>query len=268
MQKREKARARAKEKKRRSTDVYVSEQNVPTLEETVDRTLNMLQKLGNQIFAVSPFSEHFDRWLTDLKVVMSEFESNPNISADDQFAKERSETLANVEAKFEERRREEASGDEAFRKLSDNKLLLQQIEQEYADKKSEIEARKDGETKRLSKNVDGLRQELDRLAGTKTGFFRSMSKKVKAQKEAETNQRLSSAQGELASAVKNFAVEQEKLREEYEKKRQPLLDEMRDEQKEIESQEEDGSLEARRAACEALANSVNALSQRRRLLSH
>jgi len=42
--------------------------------------------------------------LTD---VLSEFESSPNISADDQFVKERSQILSIVKIELEERRRKE-----------------------------------------------------------------------------------------------------------------------------------------------------------------
>jgi hypothetical protein len=263
MPRREKVKAKAKGRKRRSSGSYISEENhAPAPEGIVQRTLNRLHNLGNQIFAISPFSQHFSRWLIDLRVVLSEFESSPNLNMDDQFVKERSQILSNVELRLKELRRRETSGEEAFKSLSDNRLLLVRIEEDYTTGKKEIEERKRTEIKRLSSNVDSLKEELELIARTKTGIFRAISKKAKAQKEAEATQRLNSAQGELAFAVQHFAAEQENLRDEYEKKKQPLIKQMRDHQKEIESQEIDGSLEARRAACEALVNATNALLQR------
>jgi len=87
--------------------------------------------------------------------------------------------------------------------------------------------------------------------------------KAKAQKEAEANQRLNSAQIDLKLAVLNFTAEQEGLRDEYERKKQMVIGQIRESQKEIENQESDRSLEDRRAACESLANAVNALLQRK-----
>jgi uncharacterized phage infection (PIP) family protein YhgE len=262
MPRREKTKARGQ--KRRSSGSYISEENhVPTSEEVADRTLNRLRNLGNQRFALSPFSEHFGRWLMNLRDVLSVFESSPAISIDNQFAKERSQILSNVELELEEKRREEASREKDIKSLSDNEVLLERIEEEYAARTGEIEGRKKGEIKRLSDNIDGLKEELDRIARMKTGIFRAVSKKAKAQKEAEATQRLNSAQGELASAAQQFTAEQDRLQDEFERRKQPIMEQIQDQQKEIENQEIDGSLEARRAACEALVNAVNALLQRK-----
>ena len=266
VQRREKAKARGH--KRRSSGSYLSEENrVLTAEEVTDRTLNSLRSLGNQRFALAPFNEHFGRWLTDLRVVLSEFESIPTVNVDDQFVKERSQILSNVEAELEELRRKEASGDEAFKNLSDNNALLERIEKEYVARTKEIKARKDGEIKRLSSNVDGLKQELDRISQAKAGIFRRISKKAKAQKEAEAAQRLDAAQNELTSAMQRFTVEQEKLREEHEKRKKPIIEQMQYQQKEVQSQEIDTSIEARRLSCDALISSVNALLQRKTVSS-
>jgi hypothetical protein len=254
--------AKARGRKHRSGGAYALEENPVLPEEVVARTLNRLQNLGNQKFAVSPFSEHFRRWLMDLRVVLSEFESSSKMSVDDEFVKEQSQILSIVEVRLEEIRRGEASGERAFKGLSDDKVLFQRIEEEYAAGTREMEGRRQSEIRRLSSNVDGLKGELDRVARMKAGVLRRVSKKAKARREAEAAQRLSSAESELASAAQRFAAEQERLRDEYEKRKQPVAERMRDYEKEVERQEIDVSLEARRVACEALADAVNALLQR------
>jgi hypothetical protein len=260
---RKKARAKAAREKRRSSSRYLlEERHVPTLEEVSARTLNRLRGLGNQRFALSPFSEHFGRWLVDLRDVVLEFESSPTIRVDDQFLKERSQVLSNVEVDFEERRRKEATLDGIIKGLSGNRILLGRIEEECTDKTKEIERRKANEIKRLSSSIDGLKEELDRIARIKTGIFRRVSEKAKAQKEAEATQKLNSEQKELALAMQNFSAEKEKLKDEYEKKKQPIIEQMLDQQKEIDNLEVDGSLETRRAASEALINAVDGLLQR------
>jgi chromosome segregation ATPase len=182
--------------------------------------------------------------------------------------KERSQILSNVEVELEERRRKEATLDGITKDLSSNKILLEQIEEECTDKTKEVEARKTSETKRLSNNIDGLRKELDRVAQIKTGIFRRVSEKAKAQKQADATERLNSEQRKLELAMKNSSAEKEKLRGEYDKKKQPILEQIRDLQKEVDSLEIDGSLETRRAACEALVNAVNGLLQRERSSLH
>ena len=268
-QQRKKARAKAARQKRRSSSSYMSEeQHVPTLEEVSDKTRNRLHSLGNQRFALSPFSEYFGQWLVDLRDVIFEFESSSTINVDGQFLKERSQILSNVEASLEERQREEATLDRITKDLSNNRILLERIEEEYTDKTREIERRKANENKRLSSNIDSLREELDRISRIKTGIFRRVSEKAKAQKETEATERLNSEQKELESAMHNFGVEKEKLRDEYEKRKQPIIEQTRDQEKEIENLEIDGSLETRRATCEALANAVNELLQRERSSPH
>jgi chromosome segregation ATPase len=256
--------AKTKGRKHRSISRSMLEENhVTTAEEVMDRTLKRLRTLGSQKFASSPYSEHFNRWQTDLAYVLSEFESSPTISTDDQFAKERSQILSNVELKLEERRREETALEETARSLSDSKILLERIKEEYATKTREFEGRKNGEIKRLNNKIDALRGELEDIAQMKAGLFRAISKKDKSQKEAETTQRLNTAKEELKLAMQGFTEEQERLQDEYERKNQPIIVRMRGYEKEIEHLDIDSSAEDRQAAGEALVNAVNALLQRK-----
>jgi len=261
----EKAKAKTKAKKRRFISTYsLEESNVPTFEDVMRKTITGLRNLGSQTFAISPFREHFDRWLTDLRVVLSEFESNPSLSVDDQFVKECSKILSNVEVSLEERRKKEAALEESVKSLSDNRILLQRIESEYAANMAELKKRSEDEIKRLSSNVDHCKEELDRVTRMKAGLFRSISKNAKAQKEAETAWRLSSAQNELKLAVRKLTDERRRLRNEYEASKQRVIGQIESNQRETEDQDTDGSLETRRAACDALATAVNALAQRRK----
>ncbi len=242
--------------------------HVATMKEVSDKTLKRLRNLGSQKFGSSPYSEHFDRWLLNLTDVLSEFESNPNISADDQFVKERSQILSIVKIELEERRRQETSLEEDAKSLSNNKNFLERIKKEYATRSREIKGQKNSEIKRLYNNIHSLREELDYTVRMKTGIFRGISKKAREQKEIETTQELNAVQRELELAMLDFTEVKEKLRDEYEKKRQPLIEQIRDYQKKIETLETDGSLEDRWFACEALIDAVNALLQRKTLQLH
>lgn len=98
------------------------------------------------------------------------------------------------------------------------------------------------------------------------GILGAISKRARAQQEAEAAKRLSAAETELASVVDSFTAEQERLRDEYERRKKPVIEQIQYHQKEIEKQEIDGSLETRRAACEAFVNAVNALLRRNNVL--
>jgi len=256
--------SKAKEQKKRSSGKYLlEERQVPTFEEIVEKTLGRLHSLAGQIFAFSPFSQYFDDWLLSLKSVLSEFESNPAINVDDEFVKERSQVISNVELKLAERRREEAALGEAVRKLADQNHLLVQIDTEYAAATRKLSSRRNSEIQRLTRNVHDLEEEVDRIGRMKTSIFTPFSKKAKSHRKAEATQKLNSAKGELESVVQNFTVEQEKLHDEYEKKKQAVIEQVRNLEKEVEVLETDGSAVERRVACEALINAVNALLQRK-----
>ncbi len=259
-------REKAKVKGRKNRSIrgsMLQESHVATLEEVADGTTNRLRNLGNQIFASSPFSEHFDRWLANLTDVLAEFESDPGITVDDQFISERSRILSNVEFEFKERRLKEVSVREILKNLSDNRILLEGLEQEYANRTKEVEGLKNSESKRLSGNINSLREEMHEIGRTKAGIFRSVSKKAKKEKEAEIFRKISTAQSELELTRREFTAELERLWDEHDRKKQLINDQIRENQKEIDNQEIDSSLETRRAACETLVRAVGGLLQRK-----
>jgi hypothetical protein len=239
-----------------------AERQAITAREVAEKTFRRLGGLGNQKFALSPFSEYFDDWLVNLKEVMSEFESNQAINVDDDFVKEQSRILANVAHELAARRSEEAALREATKSLADSNHLLVEIDAEYAKATRELASRRNSEIQLLTRKVHDLEEELDRVGHMKTSIFSPFSKKAKAQREAEAARKLNSAKSELESVVHSFTIGQEKLHDEYEKRKQAVIEKVRSLEKEVEKLETDNSLEVRRAACEALVNAVNALLQR------
>jgi len=256
-------RARAKGHRHDSVISAIGESRVATAEEVVERTLRRLRTLGSQKFASSPYSEHFDRWIMNVADVLSEFESSPTVGVDDQFLKDRSQILSEIKSTLEERRREEASLEEALNDLSNSRSLLERIKEEYANKVMEIEKRKRSEVKRLNRDINSLRGELVDVARMKTGLLRGISLKAKEQKETETAQGVETRQRELELAMLDFTLAEERLQDEYETEREPVIEQIRNSQKKVEELESDGSLEDRWFACEALIDAVNALLQRK-----
>jgi hypothetical protein len=96
----------------------------------------------------------------------------------------------------------------------------------------------------------------------KTGIS-PLARRAKLHKKAEVAQKLDSIKSELESVVKAFSVEQEKLHDEYERRKQTVIEQVRNLEKEVEGLDTDGSVEDRRVACEALVNAVNGLVQRK-----
>jgi len=239
-----------------------------TEREVSELTLKRLHTLGSQKFGSSPFSLHFDRWLMNVTAVLSEFESHPNISVDDQFVRERSQTLSTIKLQLEDNRRKEASLNQEIRNLSNCGSRLEQINTEYVSISRAIKRRKNVEIKRLYGSIDRLKRDLEMVIRMKTGFFRGVSRKDREQKEMEIVQELSDKQRELELFMLSCGAEQKELRAEYERKREPVMEQIKNFRKIMRNTETDDSLEQRWFACEALIDAINTFLQRKAAQPH
>jgi hypothetical protein len=239
-----------------------------TAKEISEVTLKRLHTLGNQKFGSSPFSEHFDRWIANVKAVLYEFESNPNLTVDDQYATERSKSLFVIELQLKERRRKEAYLDEEIKEVTDCKSRLEQIRTEYITKTIELKKRKKAELKSLYSNISHLKKAQDNIIKVKTGFFRGISRRDWEQKEMAITQKLVNTQRDLELGMLYFKKEKEELQDANEEKKAPILEQIKNLQKKVEDAEIDGSLEERWFACQALIDTVNTFLQRSALQPH
>jgi hypothetical protein len=256
--------AKSKGHKHRTHGKYLLEENeAPTAEEIVEKTLGRLHSLGDQTFAFSPFSQYFDDWLLSLKSVLSEFESNQDVSVDEAFVKERLQVISNVEHKLAERRRAEAVLLETTQKLVDQNHFLVQIDVEYAAQTRELSSKRNREIKSLTRKVHDLEEELEESNQMKTSIFSPFARRAKSQRVEAVTRKLNSAKSKLEEVVKAFEVDQEKLHDEYEVRKQTVIEQVRKLEKEIAGLETDGSVEDRRVTCEALVNALKAFLKRK-----
>jgi len=262
-QKSQHEKAKAKAEKRKVGGKYVEETPLPSQEEAVEKVLNSLRKLGTQVFALSPFSQYFDDWLVALRNVLSEFESSPAANADEQFVKELTQTLLDVERELAEKRLKETASQESANALSEENHRLADMDAENAAKNKEIAEKRNADINRLTKNVHDLEGEVERTGHMKTSFF-GFTKKAKARKLDEVSQKLNAAKSELELAVQNFTVEQEKVHDDYEKRKQATMERVQSLEKELAQLETDSSLQARQTVCNNLANLVQDLVQRKK----
>ncbi len=253
---------KAKEKKQRLGGNYLQEETEISAKEVVEKNLGFLSKFGNQVFALSPFSQYFDDWLMNLRQMISEFESNPAIKVDEQFVKERSQIFLDVEGALAEKRFQETNLTGEAKELADNNHLLVETDKEYAEKTRELSFKRNADVQRLSHEILELEDDVASQEEIKIRFFHVMARKRAAEKLAQTKQNLKSTKNGLEVALQSFTAEQEKLHDIYEKKKQEITERVDSLHKELEKLEIDTSIDARQAACNALANAINALIQR------
>lgn len=260
------------EKRQPLSGKRLQEEAKTSTKELVEKTLGELKKLGNQIFAVSPFSQHFDDWLANLQQMISEFESNPTIKVDDQFVKDRSQIFLDVERALAQKRLEESNLSEKAKALADNNQLLMETDKKYVEKTKELNLERDSAAERITNRIHKLEEEIasqEARARTKIKIFNYVSREeynIKRKKAAEkldkTKEGLKSTKNELEVTQQRFSVEQEILDDDYEKKKQEITERNESLRKELEKLKTDTSIDSRQATCNALANAINSLIQR------
>jgi chromosome segregation ATPase len=253
---------KAKEKRRSGGKYLLEETPEFSAKEVGEKTLGGLSKLGNQVFALSPFSQYFDDWLVNLRQIISEFESNSAINVDEQFVKERSQIFLDVEGALAEKRLQESNLTGDAKTLADNNHLLVETDKEYAEKTRELSSKRNAEVQRLTHKIRELEDDVASQQEIKISIFKPIARKKAAEKLAQTQQNLESTKNELEVALQSFTAEQEKLHDSYEKKKQEITEKVESLHKELERLETDTSIDVRQAAFNALANAVNALLQR------
>ena len=242
---------------------FAEEAPVLSPQEILEKTAERLGKLGTQTFALSPFSQYFDDWLVNLRQVISEFESYPGVNTDEAFTKERTQIFSDVEGELAKRRLQEAELNTSAKALADNNHLLVETDASYASQNREIAAKRNGEIERLTRIVQELESELSLAQKTKTNFLNPFAKNTKAQNVAAANQKLIESKSELEITVQNFAVEQEKLHDAYEKKKLEIMEKVRTLERQITDIEIDTSAPVRKATSESFIEAAEALLQRK-----
>jgi hypothetical protein len=253
---------KAKEKKQRSASKYLEEETELSTKEVAEKTLGSLSRFGNQVFALSPFSQYYDDWLVNLRQIIEEFESNPAVKVDEQFVKERSQIFLDVEGALAEKRLQETNLTGEAKELFDNNHLLLETDKEYAEKTRELSFKRNAEVQRLSTEIRELEDAVASQEELKFAFYKVNAKRRSAEKLAQTRHALKSAKNGLEVALQSFTAEQEKLHDSYEKKKQEITNKIDSLRKELERLETDTSLNARQTACNSLINAINALIQR------
>ena len=249
--------------RKHSSSQILEEKQTTSEREVSEITLKRLHTLGIQKFGSSPFSEHFNRWLTNVDTVLNEFKSHPKIGADDQFVRECTQIHSSIKQKLEHISRKETSLDQELNKLSDWRSQLKLISKEYAALTGAIRSQRNREIKRLNIVIDQLKRNQDQIIRMKTGFFHGVSKKKREHKESVIIQELNDRQTELELVMLDFSAKQKEIRADYDKKREPVLEEIKKFRRIIRDLETDNSLEERWFTCEALIDAVNTFLQRK-----
>lgn len=254
---------KTKSQKQRSGAKYFQEETSElTLRQIADKTIVSLNRLGTQTFALSPFSQYYDDWLVILGQVISEFELNPNVKADDTFVKEHTQILLDIEAALAEKRLAESNLSGGAKELQDINNQLTNSDRDYAQKNRELNNKRNSDIQRLTNKINALKDSVASQEVVKISVFKFKAKREAAEKLEQTQKELKAAKNELETAVQSFNSEQEKLHDNYQKQRQDLMAQIERLHSELEKLETDTSIDDRQKCCNALVCAVNSLVER------
>ncbi len=254
---------KSRTKKPKTGAKYLKEETAePTLKEIAEKTVASIERLGNQTFALSPFSQYYDDWLVNLRQVVSEFEVNPNVKADETFTKEREQAFLDIQSALAERRMQETTISDTEKTLHDVNHELGDADADYAEKNRGLSNKRNADVTRLTVRIKTLEDDVSQQQNLKFGFFQYGAKKAAAKKLEQTQQELTAAKNQMEVTLQNFTLEQDKLHDSYVAKKQELSAKSDGLRKELEKLEVDTSVEVRKEICTRLNTAVNELVKR------
>ena len=160
---------------------------------------------------------------------------------DEQFIKERTQIFLDVEGALAQNRLAESNLTEEAKALADNNHKIVEADKEYAEQTRERSNKRNAEVQRLSTKIREVEDKLAAQQEVKISFYKFSAKKKATQQLSQTTQELKATKNELEITLQNFAAEQEKLHDNYEKRKQELNENSDRLHKELEKLETDTS---------------------------
>jgi chromosome segregation ATPase len=252
--------ASAREKKeKRGTLVFYQEPERVDPAEVYSKTLNAIEHLGNQRFALPPFSEHFDRWMKDVRAVLTEFETSLPAAIDPQYRTGVEQSLSKVQEvltrSIEEEKNSSTETANLQQQIAAVERQISSLEQDYKKRIREVRKKYEASVERLRTEIDSLDKQRLRILRKKTSFLRRLFGKSESELEEKTTSTLHKKRAALDEGKGRLKQELEKDRTEYENNRKHLVDELealRAKHANLRGNTLDDAVEARRLACQEL----------------
>jgi hypothetical protein len=136
------------------------------------------------------------------------------------------------------------------------------LDAEYALQAKELVARRKAAIGFLVKEVRDLEKEVNNLY-LEADSRNPIKRLTRENRLIDVNLKLDAARKRLRLAEQDSGAEQKKLQEDYLQKKQAMVGKMRTLERDIKTKEVDNSMDARKTACNALADAVKALIERK-----
>jgi chromosome segregation ATPase len=232
-------------------------------EQVSSRIMNALEHLGNQRFALAPYSEHFDRWLKDIESVLRDFEDSLPHARTADYDQRVDALMSNVRTELNRRIDTEKTLTselaEMQKRLAVNDIELSNLEREQRIKIHETKRGYANSMQKLQSEIDSLDQQRLRLLRKKPSLLERIFGTSKTSIEGNTST-LQSKKTTLAGKEKHLKKELDTLRSDYETRRKQTLErekELREKVDALKATRLDDAVEIRRNACDQLRQIVS-----------
>ena len=142
-----------------------------------------------------------------------------------------------------------------------DKTKTDNVDDDYAAQTQELAEKRKSALAILTQEVQSIEEELIQIDKTKTA--NPIKRTALAQKRFDATQKLIAAEKRLEVAEQNSNAELERLKAEYDKKKQAAIGNMQTLENDIATKAPDNSAEVRKAAAQALTEAVKARIQRK-----
>jgi hypothetical protein len=245
------------------TAVFYLESSPVDLNQIRSVTVNSLEHLGNQRFALPPYSEHFQRWIKDVATLLTDFEAKLPEPIDQQLKGRIEKTLSEIEIALKDQTATEKdiSGklSNAQRQIAEYENRQLKLDSDYKIRAHQARRRYEQSFERLRREIETLGQERLRSLHMKPKLFEKIFHRSEANLEEKANT-LRSKKNALAHGREALASELETERIEYETKRRQITEQLKILRAKLEESKQsklDDALEIRKAACEQLRSEVD-----------
>lgn len=191
------------------------------------RTSNALEHLGNQRFALPPFSEHFQRWMKDVRAILAEFETDLPGAVDQVYHETAEKILTNVQDAFGKRIDAEKHISEESstmqQELTACELELSKLEHEYRARAHEARRGYDKFAEKLRGEINSLDKERLKLLRKSPTILGKIFRRpdTRLGKSASALQSKKTALGHKEATLKR---DLDNLRADHESKRKQLIE--------------------------------------------
>lgn len=236
--------------------------------ELLARTLTGLQNLGSQRFPLRPYSDHFERWTRNLRLILAEFEAEYLPNGNPGYESKRQQIVAALQDGLEQKKRIEQQSEHSLAKmrteLESARRKLDDAEARFKDGLGRLEIQRKRKVGLLKGEVDVLKRKrsqthkpslLDRLLGRKKRH------------DADFDKVIESKTVEMQDASMSLDDQARQLEREHAEQASSLKAELERLTSELETMETqtsaDDALELRHTACKALNELIQETATRR-----